>query len=132
MARLRTPAPTSAPPALADLARMWRDGLNRSHNAGCGCGGMSMPALSATDMEADFLDYLHTRYLGQQRTALAQCIDARRTDVTRETISNAFERWISNLDSAPLNADDAMQLRADIATFVVSMNSGSARPGICY
>ena len=82
---------------------------------------------------AKWLNSLKSRIASaQQRAALAQYINGRRTDLTRETISNAFERWILDLDRATLGPDDTTQLRADIATFVDSMNGGGAGPGVCY
>ncbi len=133
MALLRPPAPDDATPDLAELGALWLRGLNASHDAGCGCGGLFVPALSARLIEEDFLDYLHGRYEREKLAELAAFIDLRRRDDTRGAPPDTFERWIGALGDAPLAVADRARLARDIAVFVESMAGETRRgPGVCY
>ena len=133
MARLRTPPTGNAKVDLPDLAASWLQGLNTTHDAGCGCGGLFAPALNARIIEEDFLDYLFARYEREQRASLTAFVDARRKDVTRGVAPNTFERWIVSLNDVALNDADRARLVADIATFVESMAGGARQgPSVCY
>jgi hypothetical protein len=129
----RPPVPDDANADLAALASLWLRGLDTTHDAGCGCGGLFVPALNARLIEEDFLDYLHARYTGEGRAELAGFIAFRRDDPTRGIAPNTFDRWIATLGRSPLSNADIGRLLTDIATFVESMGGGARRgPGVCY
>jgi hypothetical protein len=132
MAGLRAPTPASAPADLNELGAQWLRGLQTSHDAGCGCGGLFSPALDARIIEEDFLDYLFSRYEKEKLDELAAFIDARRNDATRGFGANSFDRWIVTLADANLADVSRARLITDIKTFVDSMGGGRRTPGVCY
>ncbi len=132
MALMRAaPLEESADPA--GLAELWTLGLQSGHDAGCGCGGMFAPALSARIIEEDFLDYLVGRYQKEKLSALETFVTLRRGGGGPGAAPPSFERWIASLDGAPLEPAARSRLLADIRIFVESLAGGARRgPGICY
>ncbi len=133
MARMRAPGPASATVDLVELGAAWLQGLNTSHDAGCGCGGLFAPELNAKIIEEDFLDYLFSRYEREKLGELAVFVAARRKNAPRgDKDRNSFERWITALDEAKIGDAHRARLVADIRTFVESMGGARRAPGICY
>jgi hypothetical protein len=130
MAALRLPRDDAAPLTFAALAVLWREGLATPHDAGCGCGGMMMPALDAQTIEEDFLDYLHARYTAARQMALAAFLDQRRAST--DDAKPPFEEWIADLAETPLSDEDRTRLGDDIRTFLISLGDAGRRVGICY
>ena len=130
MALLRPPAVQGGSAQLADL---WRQGLNRNHDPGCGCGGLFAPAVNARVIEEDFLDYLHARYVKDGISELANFVAVRRREVTSGIGANTFEGWLICIESATLSDAGRERLMKDIYVFVDSLGGGDQRgPGVCY
>jgi len=126
MAPLRKPS-ASAADGCARLAELWVEGLNAPHDAGCGCGGMAMPALDGGEIELDVLGYL----AGKHRDApeLTAFLD------TRKSARGAarFEDWLAGLDAADLPNEARARQVADLQIFLESFAArGRPRVGICY
>ena len=132
MARMRAPKQASATLDLRELGALWLQGLNTSHDAGCGCGGLFAPELNSRTIEEDFLDYLCARYEREKLSDLAACVDSRRRELSQCASMSSFERWIEALGDAPIVEASRTRLIADIRTFVESMGGARRTPGICY
>ena len=123
----------AALPSLTELADLWREGLGRNHDPGCGCGGLFAPALSARVIEEDFLAYLHARYVKEGVEELVDFIGARTRGDTQGVGMNTFESWIASIECVAISRGARERLVKDIYTFVESMAGGGKRgPGVCY
>jgi hypothetical protein len=110
------------------LAALWTDGLNRSHDPGCGCGGLFAPVLQADMIEEDLTDYLLARYRQQGDTGLVRLIEQRKSEAPRRP----FDLWIAGLSQVPLASADSERLEADLRVFLESLGGqGRSAIGFC-
>ena len=132
MARLRAPRSAQAADEYARLAALWREGLARNHDPGCGCGGMFAPALDAQNIEADFIGYLAERYARENAAVLEAFVAERSAALEANNAVTGLDAWIASLPQAPLSMPQRERLLADISTFVESLaGAAQKRPGIC-
>ena len=108
-----------------ELAALWSTAMIfATHLAGCSCAGFYVP-LDPAAVQEDLIDFLVYRYKSDKRLALAEFVARREA---------SFEKWLENLDSAPLDPVDRERLMDDLRNTLESMNGArAARSGfVCY
>ena len=106
------------------LADLWRRALSAGlHGSGCAC-GMGGFALTASDLEADILDFLAARYPRDRAPVLADVLAARRT-----ASASTFPAWLDDV-RATLDDEDRVRLEGDVRTVLASIG-GAGGSFIC-
>lgn len=99
------------------------------HLAGCSCAGGFHVPLDPRAVEEDLLDFLAYRYKGEKLARLSEFVTERARCRTSD-----FNRWLEDLDTAPLSEAERARLVNDLHTTLDSMNGARAGKSgfVCY